>query len=98
LGCFRNSGLRICDLCARRFRVCLKSVGIPMKSRYLLLMATLGIGLFYGGQLVLAFAIAMGNDLEYAKENKGADASLDFSNVSSASGPRIWESGFARTT
>jgi hypothetical protein len=23
---------------------------------------------------------------------------LDFSNVSSASGPRIWESGFARTT
>jgi len=25
-------------------------------------------------------------------------ASLDFSNVGSASGPRIWESGFARTT
>ena len=35
--------------------------------------------------------------LNFAVENYSVP-NLDFSNVSSASGPRIWESGFARTT
>jgi len=45
-----------------------------MNPRHFLIVPSLSVGLFYSGQFIVPFSVAMGQDLRYAQQNQGSYA------------------------